>query len=91
MTIASADGRSTVDLVALYEQLRRHVLQGVRGVPGRALLQRHGMKGWIESCLSSTHDPPPRTPAVAHHPFYGEFVHLIAAMVLEIHQQGVEK
>jgi hypothetical protein len=81
-----------VDLPALYEQLRRRVLDGGRGVPGCALLQRQGMKSWIESCLRvyrpSMHVCPPREPATTSIPFCGDFVQLIAAMVLEIHQQG---
>jgi hypothetical protein len=69
------------------------VLDGGRGVPGCALLQRHGMKSWIESCMRvyrpSIHVcPPPHGPPPAENHFCGEFVNLIAAMVLEIHQQG---
>lgn len=83
-----------MDLVALYEQLRRRVLDGGRGVPGSALLQRQGMKSWIESCLrvyrASTQARPPQITlaAPANYRFCGEVVYLIAAMVFEIHQQG---
>jgi len=77
--------------VALYEQLRRRALDGGRSVPGCALLQRQGMKSWIESCLRvyrpSAPVCPPNTQA-ATESFCGELVHLIAAMVFEIHQQG---
>jgi len=49
------------------------------------------MKTWIESCLRvyrpSAPVCPPHTPA-APGSFCGEFVHLVAAMILEIHQQG---
>jgi hypothetical protein len=91
LIIASADAPSRVDLAAFYEQLRR--LDGGRGLPGCALLQRHGMKSWIESCLRvcrpslpvcPPHHPPPTTDI----PFCGDVVQLIAEMVLEIHQQG---
>ena len=87
----SADTPSRLDLAALYEQLRRRVLEGGRGVPGYALLQHHGMRSWIESCLrlyrGCAHVSPPQ-PSLPQIPFCGEFVHLIAAMVLAIHQQG---
>jgi hypothetical protein len=90
--VASADIASRLDLAALYEQLRRRVLDGSRSVPGRALFQRQGMRSWIESCLRnyrpSAHVSTPSQPAVAQIPFCGEFVHLIAAMVLQINQQG---
>jgi hypothetical protein len=79
-------------LAALYEQLRRRVLDGGRAIPGCTLFQRHGMRTWIESCLRvhrpAAHVCPPHTPAAAEITFCGEFVHLIAAMVLQIHQQG---
>jgi hypothetical protein len=92
LTALNASARSHVDVTALYEQLRWRVLDGRRGVPGRALLQREGMKSWMESCLrvcrpcvSSCEPPePPTAPAR----FCGEFVHLIAVMLLELHQQG---
>jgi hypothetical protein len=49
------------------------------------------MKSWIESCLrvyrSSAPVCPPNTRA-ATESLCGELVHLIAAMVFEIHQQG---
>jgi hypothetical protein len=79
-------------VTALYEQLRGRVLNGSRGVPGGALLQRQGMKSWIESCLRVCTPAVPvcplQEPAKTEIPFCGDFVHLIAAMVLEIHQQG---
>jgi hypothetical protein len=88
----SVDTSSRLDLAALYEQLRRRVLEGGRRVPGCALLQHHGMRSWIESCLRmyrpSAQVAPPPQPALAPIPFCGEFVPLIAAMVLAIHQQG---
>jgi hypothetical protein len=88
----SADTPSRLDFAGLYEQLRRRVLDGSQGVPGRALLQHHGMRSWIESCLRiyrrSAHVCPPPQPAPAQIPFCGDFVHLIATMVLAIHQQG---
>jgi hypothetical protein len=77
---------------ALYEQLRRRVLDRGGDVPGCALFQRQGMKSWIESCLRvcrpAAHVCPPHIPTAVEIPFCGEFVHLIAAMVLQIHQQG---
>ena len=90
MTIAGGDVPSHIDLAALYEQLRWRVLDGGRGGPGCALLQRHGMKSWIETCLRF---PRPSVPVCPRHelattPFCGDLVQLIAAMVLEIHQQG---
>jgi hypothetical protein len=90
LTFAS-DTPAHVDLIALYEQLRRRVLDGGRGVPLCALLQRQGMRTWIDSCrrvfppVTSVCLPP--TPA-APKGFCGEIVHLIAAMVLQIQQQG---
>jgi hypothetical protein len=87
----SADTPSRLDLAALYEQLRRRVLEGGRGVPGCALFQHYGMRSWIESCLCihrrSAHVSPPPQPALAKISFCGDFVHLVAAMVLAIHQQ----
>jgi hypothetical protein len=78
--------------VALYEQLRRRVLDGSRGFPGFALLQRQGMKSWIESslcvCRPMASFSPPLEPATTNIPFSGDLVQLIAAMVLGIHQQG---
>jgi hypothetical protein len=92
LTVATTGVPPRVDLAALYEQLRRRVLDGGRGVPGCAFFQRQGMKSWIESCLRisrpAAHVCPPHTPAAAEIPFCGEFVHLIAVMVLQIHQQG---
>ena len=91
LKIVSPDAPSHVDLVALYEQLRRRVLDGGRSVPGSALLQRQGMKSWIEGCRRfyrpSAPVCPPNTRA-ATESFCSEFVHLIAAMVFEIHQPG---
>jgi hypothetical protein len=81
-----------VDLTALYEQLRWRVLDGGRGGPGCALFQRDGMKRWIETCLRflrpSVPVSPPHELATTSIPFCGDLVQLIAAMVLEIHQQG---
>jgi len=92
VTVANADAPSHVDLAALYEQLRRRVLDGGRSLPGCALLQRHGMKSWMESCLrfsrSSLPVCPSYQPASPNIPFCGDLVQLLAAMVLEIHQQG---
>src|SRR5215469_3141065 len=47
LTFASTDRRSSTDLVAGYEQLRRRALDGGPGGPGCAMLQRDGMKSWI--------------------------------------------
>lgn len=78
--------------MVLYEQLRRRVLDGGRGGPGCALLQRRGMKSWIQACprtrRPSVNVCPPDELATASIPFCGELVQLLAAMVLEIHQQG---
>jgi hypothetical protein len=78
-------------VAALYEQLRRRVLDGWGG-PGCVALQRQGMKSWIETCLRI---PPPTVPvcparelATTNLPPGGDLIQLIAAMVLEIHQQG---
>jgi hypothetical protein len=90
LIIANTCAPSRVDLVTLYEQLRRRVLDGGRGVPGCALLVRQGMKSWIESCrrvYRPSVSVMPHTPAVPVR-FCGEFVQLIASMVLEICQQG---
>lgn len=92
LIFATTDACSHVDLRGLYEQLRRRVLEGGRRVPGCALIQRQGMKGWIESCLQffrpSVPVCVPHEPPAAEIPFCDDVVHLIASMVLEIHQQG---
>jgi hypothetical protein len=92
LTLASADRQSSADLVVGYEQLRRRVLDGGPGGPGCALLQRNGMKGWIEACLRvqqrCVHVDPPHQLAPSNIRFCGDLVQLIAAMVLEIHHQG---
>ena len=92
MTIAGSDVPSHIDLAALYEQLRGRVLDGGRRGPGCARLQRHGMKGWIETCLRfpppSVHVRQPDDLATTSIPLGGDLVQLIAAMVLQIHQQG---
>jgi hypothetical protein len=81
-----------LDLTALYEQLRRRVLDGGRSVPGCALLQHHGMRSWIESCVRAWRPHlrmrPAHVPATAHVPPCGDLLHIITAMVLEIHYQG---
>jgi hypothetical protein len=89
--MASADAPSHVDLAGLYEQLRRRALDGGWGGPGCALLQRDGMKSWIETCLRIPRPSVPVCPpheAATNIPSCGDLVQLIAAMVLEIHQQG---
>ena len=92
MTAAGADTVSNVDLAALYEQLRRRVLDDRRGGPECALFQRDGMKSWIETCLRVRRPPvhvcPPPEPARTGIPYCGDLVQLIAAMVLEIYRQG---
>jgi hypothetical protein len=79
-------------LAVLYEQLRRSVLDGGWGGRGAVVLQRDGMKSWMETCLRI---PQPSVPVCPAHelattniPPGGDLVQLIAAMVLEIHQQG---
>jgi hypothetical protein len=79
-------------MAVLYEQLRRGVIDGGRGGPGCALLQREGMKSWIQA------GPRRKRPSVkvcapgdmvtTSNSFCGDLVQLIAVMVLEIHQQG---
>jgi hypothetical protein len=89
---ATTNACSQIDLRGLYEQLRRRVLEGGRRVPGCALIQRQGMKGWIESCLQffrlSVPVCVPHEPPATEIPFCDDVVHLIASMVLEIHRQG---
>jgi len=83
--------RSHVDLPALYEHLRRRVLDGGWGGPGCVVLQRDGMKSWIETCLRiqpSVPVCPAPEQATTKISACGDLVQLIAAMVLEIHQQG---
>jgi hypothetical protein len=50
------------------------------------------MKSWIETCLRfrrpSVPVSPPHVLATTSIPFCGDLVQLIAAMVLDIHQQG---
>ena len=74
-----------------YEQSRRRVLDGGPGGPEGALLQRQGMKNWIEACLrvqpSVPVYPPDQLPTL-NIPFCGDLVQQIAAMVLEIHHHG---
>jgi hypothetical protein len=78
-------------VAALYEQLRRRVLDGWGG-PGCVVLKRQGMKSWMATSLRI---PPPTVPvcpppelATTNLPPGGDLIQLIAAMVLEIHQQG---
>jgi len=68
------------------------VLDAGWGGPGCVVLQRDGMKSWIETCLRI---PQPSVPICPAHELAttkispcGDLVQLIAAMVLEIHQQG---
>jgi len=89
--IVGAEAGSHVDLAALYEQLRRRVLDGGWGGPGCVVLQREGMKSWIETCLRIQRSVPVcPTPELATTKLSpgGDLVQLIAAMVLEIHRQG---
>jgi hypothetical protein len=78
--------------VARYEQLRQRVLDGGPGGPGCALLQRNGMKSWIDAGLRvqqrSVHVDPPHQLPTSNIPFCGDLIQLIAAMLLEIHHQG---
>jgi hypothetical protein len=49
------------------------------------------MKSWMESCLRFSRPSLPvypNQPASPSIPFCGDLVQLLAAMVLEIHQQG---
>jgi len=56
------------------------------------MLQRDGMKSWIEACLRvqqrCMYVDPPHQPATSKLTFCGDLVQLIAAMVLQIHHQG---
>lgn len=76
--------------MARYEQLRRRVLDGGPRGSGCVLLQRDGMKSWIEACLvqRSVHVRPPHQLPASNIPFCSDLVQLIAAMLLEIHHQG---
>jgi hypothetical protein len=90
--MAGADARSHVDLAPLYEQLRRRALDGGWGGAGYVVLRRDGMKSWIETCLRIPRPSVPVCPAhelaTTNVPSCGDLVQLIAAMVLQIHQQG---
>ena len=77
-------------VVAAYEQLRRHVLDGSSrscGVTGHAVLVQKGMKAWIDvasSCLTST---PSKILQASHRDDVmanqrGEIVLVLAAMAL---------
>lgn len=76
----------------LYEQLRRRVLEGGRGGPGYALLQREGMKSWMQACPRRKALPvrvcAPRQMVATSIAFCDELAQLIAVMVIEIHQRG---
>jgi hypothetical protein len=62
VTITGADARSPVDLVSLYEQLRRRALDGGRGIPRVCSFEASGYEGLdrkLPSCLPSACSPSP--------------------------------
>ncbi|HKD04543.1 MAG TPA: hypothetical protein VKB79_01460 [Bryobacteraceae bacterium] len=72
--------------------MRRRVLDGGRGGPGLDLLQREGMKSWIQTRLrlkgSTVKVDPSGDTGTTGVAFFRDLAQLIAVMILEIHQQG---
>jgi len=74
--------------VAGYEELRRQALGGYRG-PGLALLVRHGLKMWIETCSNCAvgaplrKERPVQNQAAIPAGVRSEVVALLAGMILE--------
>src|SRR5262245_36575291 len=78
-------------LVAVYEELRRHVLDGSSrsfGAAGQAVLVQRGMKAWIDVASSCLTSPSYKIPPASHHDHVmasnqrGEIVLVLAAMAL---------